>query len=139
MNISEIFVRRPVATSLVMVGILGAGLIGYRQLPVSDLPNVDFPTINVQASLAGASPETMASVVATPLEKRFSSIPGVDVITSTSSQGGTNITLQFSLDRRIDAAAQDVQSAIAGVSRALPRDMLPPSYSKSNPADQPIL
>src|SRR5437868_1652225 len=139
MNISELFVRRPVATSLIMVGIVGAGVIGYGQLPVSDLPNVDFPTINVQASLAGASPETMASVVATPLEKRFSSIPGVDAITSTSSQGATNITLQFSLDRSIDAAAQDVQSAIAGVSRGLPRDMQPPSYSKSNPADQPIL
>ena len=139
MNISELFIRRPVATTLVMAGIVGAGVIGYRQLPVSDLPTVDYPTINVQAALAGASPETMASVVATPLEKRFSSIPGVDAITSTSSQGSTNITLQFTLERSIDAAAQDVQSAIAGVVRGLPRDMQPPSYSKSNPADAPIL
>src|SRR5258708_1880917 len=137
-NISEPLIRPPVATTLVMAGIVGAGVIGYRQLPVSDLPTVDYPTINVQAALAGASPETMASVVATPLEKRFSSIPGVDAITSTSSQGSTNITLQFSLDRSIDAAAQDVQSAIAGVSPALPRSMLPPAYSKSSPTHFPI-
>ena len=123
-----------------MIGILLFGIIGYTQLPVSDLPNVDYPIIQVGASLAGASPETMASAVATPLEKQFSTIPGLDVMTSSSSQGRTSITMQFTLDRSIDAAAQDVQSAIAAVQRQLPRDMpAPPSYQKVNPADQPVL
>ncbi len=127
-------------TTLVMAAVIIAGILGYRQLPVSDLPTVDFPTISVSASLPGASPETMAAAVATPLEKQFTTIAGIDNMTSTSSLGSTNITIQFSLDRDIDAAAQDVQAAIAAVSRQLPRDMpTPPSYRKVNPADQPIL
>ncbi|HWR16253.1 MAG TPA: efflux RND transporter permease subunit [Terriglobales bacterium] len=140
MNIAELFIRRPVMTTLVMIAILVFGILAYEQLPVSDLPNVDFPTIQVNASLPGASPETMASAVATPLEKQFSTIAGVDQMTSTSQLGSTSITLQFALDRNIDAAAQDVQSMIAKSQRDLPRDMpAPPSYQKVNPADQPIL
>ena len=136
----SIFIKRPVMTTLVMTAIIIAGILGYRLLPVSDLPTVDFPTISVSASLPGASPETMASAVATPLEKQLSTIAGIDNMTSTSSQGSTRITLQFSLDRDIDAAAQDVQSALAAVARQLPRDMpTPPSYQKVNPAQQPIL
>ena len=106
MNIAEPFIRRPIMTTLVMRTILLFGVVSYRLLPVSDLPNVDFPTISVKASLPGASPETMASAVATPLEKQFSTIAGLDQMTSSSTQGGTNITLQFTLDRSIDAAAQ---------------------------------
>src|SRR5262245_26859780 len=140
MNFTELFIRRPVATTLVMIGIIGAGVVGYRGLPVSDLPTVDYPTINVRATLPGASPETMAAAVAAPLENQFSSIPGVTQITSTSGQGGTSIALTFALDRDIDGAAQDVQAAIASVQRILPKDMpSPPSYSKANPADQPII
>ncbi|HEX9282782.1 MAG TPA: efflux RND transporter permease subunit [Gemmatimonadales bacterium] len=139
MSISELFIRRPVMTTLVMAGILVFGLMAYRRLPVSDLPNVDFPTINVSASLPGASPETMAAAVATPLEKQFSTIAGLDQMTSTSSLGGTNITLQFSLERDIDAAAQDVQAAISKTLRQLPQGIIPPSYQKVNPADSPIL
>ncbi len=139
MNLSEIFIRRPIATTLVMIGILFFGAVGYTQLPVSDLPNVDYPIIQVGASLAGASPETMASAVATPLEKQFSTIPGLDVMTSSSSQGSTSITLQFTLDRSIDAAAQDVQAAIAQTLRRLPTGIVPPSYQKVNPADSPII
>ncbi len=136
----RIFIDRPVMTTLVMLAIIIAGIIGYRQLPVSDLPTVDFPTISVNASLPGASPETMAAAVATPLEKQFTTIAGIDNMTSSSSLSSTNITIQFSLDRDIDAAAADVQSAISAVSRQLPRDMpAPPSYQKVNPADQPIL
>src|SRR5438128_3509094 len=122
-----------------MLGILMFGLMAYRLLPVSDLPNVDFPTISVSAGLPGASPETMASAVATPLEKQFSTIAGLDAMTSSSSQGNTSITLQFTLDRSIDAAAQDVQSAIAKTLRQLPTGILPPTYQKVNPADSPIL
>jgi len=139
MNISELFIRRPVMTTLVMLGILMFGLMAYRLLPVSNLPNVDFPTIQVNASLPGASPETMASAVATPLEKQFSTIAGVDQMTSSSSLGNTNITLQFTLDRSIDAAAQDVQAAISKTLRQLPTGIVPPSYQKVNPADQPII
>jgi HAE1 family hydrophobic/amphiphilic exporter-1 len=140
MSISEPFIRRPVMTTLVMLGILGFGLFAFRGLPVSDLPNVDFPTIQVSATLPGGSPETMASSVATPLERQFSTIAGIDSMTSTSALGLTNITIQFALSRNIDAAAQDVQSAIAGAQRLLPRDMpSPPSYKKVNPADSPIL
>ena len=139
MNVAEPFIRRPIATTLVMVGILVAGVVGYRTLPVSDLPTVDYPTISVSAGLPGASPETMAAAVATPLEKQFSTIPGIDNITSTSSQGSANITLQFSLDRNIDAAAQDVQTAIAQTLHHLPKGMDPPSYRKANPAAAPIL
>ncbi|MCC6610409.1 MAG: efflux RND transporter permease subunit [Burkholderiales bacterium] len=139
MNLSEIFVRRPVMTLLVMIGILVFGLVSYRLLPVSSLPNVDFPTIEVTAELAGASPETMASAVATPIEKQLSTIAGVDSMSSISGQGVTRITIQFALDRNIDAAAQDVQSAIAATLRQLPPTMsTPPSYRKVNPADFPI-
>ena len=139
MNISGLFIRRPVATTLVMLGILMFGLMAYRLLPVSDLPNVDFPTITVSAGLPGASPQTMAAAVATPLEKQFSTIAGIDAMTSTSTLGGTNITLTFALSRDIDAAAQDVQAAISKTLRQLPPGIQPPSYNKSNPADSPIL
>src|SRR5438128_5628551 len=140
MSISELFIKRPVMTTLVMAGILVFGLMAYRLLPVSDLPNVDFPTIAVSASLPGASPETMASAVATPLEKQFSTIAGLDSMTSTNALGVSQITLQFALSRDIDAAAQDVQAAIAKSASQLPPGMpTPPSYQKVNPADQPIL
>ncbi len=140
MNPSHLFIRRPVMTTLVMLAVLMTGILGYQALPVSDLPNVDFPTISVTANLPGASPETMASSVATPLERQFSTIAGLDSMNSTSVLGRSQITLQFSLDRDIDAAAQDVQSAISLASRDLPADMpAPPSYRKVNPADQPIL
>ncbi len=140
MNIPELFIRRPVMTTLVMLGILLFGILAYRLLPVSDLPNVDFPTIQVIASFPGASPQTMASAVATPLERQFSTIAGLDSMNSTSALGNTLITLQFNLSRNIDAAAQDVQSAIARAQRQLPPDIpTPPSYQKVNPADQPIL
>jgi len=139
MNIAEIFIRRPVMTTLVMLAILLFGVMAYRQLPVSDLPNVDFPTIQVNAALPGASPETMAAAVATPLERQFSTIAGLDSMTSASYLGSTAITLQFNLSRNIDAAAQDVQSAIAAAARQLPPNMpAPPSYNKVNPADQPV-
>jgi HAE1 family hydrophobic/amphiphilic exporter-1 len=140
MNIAELFIRRPVMTTLVMLAILLFGVMGYRALPVSDLPNVDFPTILVSATLPGASPETMASSVAIPLEKQFSTIAGIDSMNSTSVLGATSITIQFVLERDIDAAAQDVQAAITQATRQLPRDMpAPPSYRKVNPADQAIL
>src|SRR4029077_13140102 len=140
MNIASIFIQRPITTTLIMLGIIVFGLQAYRQLPVSDLPTVDFPTIQVQASLPGASPETLASAVALPLEKQFATIAGLDSINSASSQGSTNITLQFDLNRNIDAAAQDVQSMIAKAARLLPPQMpVPPSYQKVNPGDQPIL
>src|SRR5262249_2052778 len=113
MSIAELFIKRPVMTTLVMAGILVFGLAAYKNLPVSDLPTIDYPTISVNASLPGASPETMAASVATPLEKQFSTIAGLDALTSSSLQGSTSITLQFGLDRNIDAAAQDVQAAIA--------------------------
>jgi hydrophobic/amphiphilic exporter-1 (mainly G- bacteria), HAE1 family len=140
MNIAEPFIRRPVMTTLVMVAILLFGILGYRALAVSELPNVDYPTIQVGASLPGASPDTMASAVATPLEKQFSTIAGIDSMTSSSSLGTTSITLQFDLSRNIDGAAQDVQAAIARASSQLPPSMpTPPTYQKVNPADQPIL
>ncbi len=140
MNIPELFIRRPVMTTLVMAGILIFGFMGYRALPVSDLPNVDFPTIQVSARLPGASPETMASSVATPLEKQFSTIAGIDNMTSSSVQGAVRITLQFALERSIDAASQDVQAAIAAASRQLPPNLpSPPTVNKVNPADAPIL
>jgi HAE1 family hydrophobic/amphiphilic exporter-1 len=139
MNIAEPFIRRPVMTTLVMSGILVFGLAAYRKLPVADLPSVDYPTISVSASLPGASPETMASSVATPLEKQFSTIAGLDALTSSSGQGTTSITLQFSLDRDIDAAAADVQAALAQAQRNLPREMVPPSYSKVDPSASPIV
>ncbi|HJQ98473.1 MAG TPA: efflux RND transporter permease subunit [Candidatus Polarisedimenticolaceae bacterium] len=140
MNPSALFIKRPVATTLVMVAILAFGAAAYRALPVSDLPNVDFPTLQVQAALPGASPETMAASVATPLEKEFSTIAGLDSMNSSSALGSTQVTLQFVLGRDLDAAAQDVQSAISRAARNLPPEMpAPPSFQKVNPADQPIL
>ena len=140
MNIVEPFIRRPVMTILVMLAILLFGILGYRSLAVNDLPNVDYPTILVSAGLPGANPDTMASAVATPLEKQFSTIAGIDSMTSTSSLGGTQITLQFDLSRNIDAAAQDVQAAVARAAPQLPPTMpTPPTYNKVNPADSPIL
>jgi hydrophobic/amphiphilic exporter-1 (mainly G- bacteria), HAE1 family len=139
-NIAETFIRRPVMTTLCSLAIVLFGLMAYRELPVSDLPNVDFPTIVVGANLPGASPDTMASSVATPLEKQFTTIAGLDSMTSTSIQGSTNITLQFTLSRNIDAAAQDVQAAITATLAQLPQGMpSPPTYKKVNPADSPIL
>ncbi len=139
MQLPEMCIRRPVMTTLLMAAFLIFGVLAYRALPVSELPNVDFPTISVTASLPGASPETMAAAVATPLEGQFSTIAGLDSMSSTSAQGNTQITLQFALDRSIDAAAQDVQSAIATAQRRLPADMpTPPSFRKVNPADMPI-
>ncbi len=139
MSISELFIKRPVATVLVMFAILLGGALGYRLLPVADLPTVDFPTILVTAELSGANAETMASAVATPLEKEFSTIAGMDSMTSVNGLGTSRITLQFSLDRNIDSAAQDVQSAIARAQRKLPSDMTnPPSFRKVNPADAPV-
>ena len=140
MNISRIFIERPVFTTLLMAALVIFGVFGYFSLPVSDLPNVDFPTIQVNASLPGADPDTMASGVAAPLENQFSTIAGIDNMTSRSTQGFTNITIQFTLDRNIDAAAQDVQAAISGAQRQLPRSMpQPPTFRKVNPADFPIM
>jgi len=140
MNITAIFVHRPVMTALVMMAIVLFGVQAYRYLPVSDLPNVDFPTLQVSAALPGASPETMASSVATPLERQFATIAGIDSMTSSSGIGSTSITIQFTLDRSIDAAAQDVQAAIAAAARKLPPQMpAPPTVQKVNPADQPIM
>ncbi|WP_136512973.1 efflux RND transporter permease subunit [Geomonas edaphica] len=140
MNLAELFIKRPVMTSLVMLAIVLAGVMGYRLLPVNDLPSVDYPTIQITANLPGASPETMASAVATPLERQLSTIAGIDSMNSTSGQGVTRITLRFALERDIDAAAQDVQSAITKAARQLPQDMpAPPSFQKVNPADQPVL
>jgi HAE1 family hydrophobic/amphiphilic exporter-1 len=140
MNIAEMFIRRPVMTTLLMLGIVIFGVFAFKLLPVSDLPNVDFPTIQVTSLLPGASPETMASSVATPLERQFSTISGLDSMSSTSQLGQTQITLQFNLSRNIDAAAQDVQAAIAQALGRLPKELpTPPSYQKINPADQPIL
>ena len=140
MNLSALFIRRPVMTTLVMAGILVFGIIAYRALPVSDLPTVDFPTIVVTAALPGATPETMAAAVATPLERQFTTIAGITSMSSSSTPGMTQVTIQFNLSRNIDAAAQDVQSAIAVAERQLPPNMpTPPSYRKVNPADQPIL
>ncbi|HEY7289925.1 MAG TPA: efflux RND transporter permease subunit [Vicinamibacterales bacterium] len=140
MNLSELFIKRPVTTTLIVLGVIVFGAMAYRLLPVSDLPTVDFPTIQVNAGLPGASPETMASAVALPLEKQFATIAGLNSINSTSSQGSTNITLMFDLSRNIDAAAQDVQAMIAKSARQLPPQMpAPPSYQKVNPGDQPVL
>ena len=140
MNISAPFINRPVATTLLMIAVALAGLAAFPLLPVAPLPKVDFPTISVSASLPGASPETMASAVAQPLERQFSQIAGVTQLTSTSTLGATSVTLQFELNRNIDAAAQDVQSAIAAAGRQLPTDLpSPPTYRKVNPADSPVL
>jgi HAE1 family hydrophobic/amphiphilic exporter-1 len=140
MNLPALCIRRPIMTTLLAGALCVFGAMAYRLLPVSDLPNVDFPTIVVTASLPGATPETMASAVATPLEQQFSTIAGIDSMTSSSALGTTTVTLQFTLERSIDAAAQDVQSCIAAVQRRLPTDMpAPPTLRKTNPADQPVL
>jgi HAE1 family hydrophobic/amphiphilic exporter-1 len=140
MNITEIFIRRPVMTTLVMMGLLLFGVVGYRTLPVSDLPNVDFPTIQVSAGLPGASAETMAASVATPLERQFTTIPGLDSMTSVSARGSTSVTLQFVLGRNLDGAALDVQAAIVTAQGRLPVGMpTPPTFRKVNPADMPVL
>jgi HAE1 family hydrophobic/amphiphilic exporter-1 len=140
MNFTQFFIERPVATTLLMAAILIFGVAGYKTLPVSDLPPIEYPTIAVNASVPGASPETMASTVATPLERQFSTIAGIDNMSSSSSLGRTSVTLQFDLERNIDAAAQDVMAAISRANRSLPASMpSPPSYSKVNPADQAVL
>ncbi|HTQ32323.1 MAG TPA: efflux RND transporter permease subunit [Opitutaceae bacterium] len=140
MSISEPFIKRPIATSLLMMGILAFGIVGYFLLPVAALPTVDFPTISVTAQLPGASPETMASSVATPLEQQFAALPGLDQMTSTSGLGSTSITLQFVLSRNIDAAAQDVQTAINAAGGLLPKNLPnPPTYRKVNPSERAIL
>ncbi|HEY1339544.1 MAG TPA: efflux RND transporter permease subunit [Bryobacteraceae bacterium] len=140
MNFSETFIRRPIATSLLMLAIALFGVIAYRALPVSDLPQIDYPTLNVNASLPGANPDTMASAVATPLERQFTSIAGLDSMTSNSGQGSTNITLQFDLSRDIDGATVDVETAIAEAMPLLPPGMpTPPSFRKTNPGDFPII
>src|SRR6202020_2346941 len=134
------FIRHPIATTLLMVAILVAGIVVYPKLPVAPLPQVDFPTIQVSASLPGASPETMASSVATPLETQFAQISGLSQMTSTNALGSTSITLQFDLNRNIDAAAQDVQTGIDAAGGQLPKNLpTPPTYKKVNPADSPIL
>jgi hydrophobic/amphiphilic exporter-1 (mainly G- bacteria), HAE1 family len=140
MNLSKLFIERPVTTTLIVLGTIVFGAMAYRLLPVSDLPTVDFPTIQVQAGLPGANPETMAAAVALPLEKQFSTIAGVTSINSTNLPGSSSITVQFDLSRNIDAAAQDVQAMIAKAARQLPPQMpAPPSLQKVNPADQPVL
>src|SRR5699024_165602 len=140
MNPSAPFIRRPVMTTIIMVALVVFGAFAYRSLPVSELPNVDFPTIMVSASLPGASPSTMASTVATPLEREFTAISGIDSMTSVSSTGATRITLQFDLSRNIDSAAQDVQTAIAQAARNLPDDMRQlPTLRKVNPGDFSII
>src|SRR5947209_8830863 len=140
MNISQTFIERPIATSLMMAAIALFGAVAYQALPVSDLPNVDLPTLLVTASLPGASPETMAAAVATPLENNFSMIAGMNSMTSSNSLGATQITLEFDLTRKLDGAAVDVQAAITQASRMLPPGMpTPPTFTKVNPADQPVL
>src|SRR6516162_1589096 len=139
MNFSETFIRRPIATSLLMAAIALFGVVAYRALPVSDLPNVDFPTLLVTAALPGASPDTMASAVATPLENQFSTIAGLIAMTSVNSLGSTQVTLEFDLNRSLDGAAVDTQAAITQASRLLPQNMpTPPTFTKVNPANQPI-
>src|ERR1700753_257964 len=139
-GISAPFIRFPIGTSLLMAGILFVGLVAYPQLPVAPLPQVDFPTIQITASLPGASPETMASSVAQPLERQFAQIPGIAQMTSTSYLGTAAVTIQFDLNRSIDGAANDVQGAINAASGQLPKNLpSPPTYRKVNPADSPIL
>uniref|UniRef100_UPI0015C613AC efflux RND transporter permease subunit n=1 Tax=Crenothrix polyspora TaxID=360316 RepID=UPI0015C613AC len=140
MNISALCIHRPVATTLLTLGVALAGILAFFQLPVAPLPQVDFPTISVQASLPGASPETMAATVATPLERSLGTIAGITEMTSSSALGSTNITLQFDLARDIDGAARDVQAAINVTSALLPSSLRSrPSYRKINPADTPIM
>src|SRR5947199_942843 len=140
MSPSKPFILRPIGTSLLMVGLLLAGLVGFKQLPVSALPQVDYPTIQVLTFYPGASPDVMASSVTAPLERQFGQVPGLNQMTSTSSAGSSVITLQFTLELNIDVAEQQVQAAINAATNYLPRDLPnPPIYSKTNPADAPIL
>src|SRR3954467_938163 len=140
MNPSRLFILRPVATTLLMVGVLLVGWVAFTQLPVSALPEVDYPTIQVVTFYPGADPDVMASSVTSPLERQFGQVPGLTQMTSTSSFGSSVITLQFALDLNIDIAEQEVQAAINAASTYLPRDLpTPPVYSKTNPADAPIL
>jgi HAE1 family hydrophobic/amphiphilic exporter-1 len=140
MNLSRIFIERPIMTTLLVCAILLFGLVAYRALPVAALPSVDYPTIQVSAALPGASPETMAASVATPLEREFSTLAGIQQMSSSSSQSSTTVTVQFTLERNIDAAAQDIQAAISKAGGNLPTTMpRPPSYQKVNPAEQPVL
>src|SRR3954465_4371695 len=140
MNLAGLFIKRPITTTLIMLGTMVFGVMAYRLLPVSDLPTVDFPTIQVQAALPGANPETMAGPGGVPPPKQFSTIAGVTSINSTNFPGSSSITVQFDLSRSIDAAAQDVQAMIAKAARQLPPQMpAPPSLQKVNPADQPVL
>jgi len=140
MNVSEIFIRRPIATSLLMAAIALFGVVSYRGLPVADLPTVDYPTVFVSAALPGGEPGMMASGVASPLERQFTTIAGVDEMTSSSTAGNTNITMTFDLDRQIDSAVVDLQTAISAALPLLPSTLTaPPSFRKVNPADQPIL
>ncbi len=140
MNISEPFVHRPIATSLLAIGLMLAGAVAYRVLPVAPLPQVDFPTINVSANYSGVDPETAATSLAAPLERRFANIAGVNEITSVSQQNGARITLQFDLSRDINGAARDVQAAINAASSELPPGLpSPPTYRKANPNDLPVL
>src|SRR5262252_3519926 len=137
---SRQFILRPVATSLLMIGILLVGIVAYRQLPVSALPEVDYPTIQVATFYPGAGPDVVASAITAPLERQFGQVPGLNQMRSTSSQGASLITLQFVLDLDIDVAEQEVQAAINAAGTYLPRDLPnPPTYSKTNPADAPIL
>src|SRR6266508_2208498 len=140
MSPSRLFILRPVATSLLMIGLLLVGIVAYRELPVSALPQVDYPTIQVMTFYPGAGPDVMASSVTTPLERQFGQLPGLTKMTSTSSFGASLVTLQFNLDLNIDVAEQQVQAAINTATSYLPKDLPnPPIYSKVNPADSPIL
>ena len=139
MNLSRIFIERPIMTALVSFAILLFGTVAFRGLPVAALPSVDYPTIQVSAALPGANPETMASSVATPLERQFSTIAGIQSMSSSNAQGSTTITVQFDLSRNIDSAAQDIQANISAAGGLLPPSMpRPPTYSKVNPAEQPV-
>src|SRR2546425_3852632 len=140
MNLSEPFIRKPVMTTVLTVSVILFGVLSYRQLPVNDLPAVDYPVIQVQADYPGASPDTVANNIATPLERQFMQINGLELVTSKSTQGHTGLTLQFALDKSLDAAATDVQTAISQATGSLPVDLpSPPTFSKTNPNDQPIL
>src|SRR5437870_9136400 len=140
MNLSEPFIRKPVMTAVLTAAVILFGALSYRQLPVNDLPAVEYPVIQVQADYPGASPETVANNIATPLERQFMQIHGLELVTSKSTQGHVSLTLQFALDKSIDAAATDVQTAISQATGALPVDLpAPPTYSKTHPNDQPIL
>src|SRR5215470_11461592 len=140
MNLSEPFIRRPVMTAVLTVAVILFGVLSYRRLPVNDLPAVDYPVIQVQADYPGASPDTMANNIATPLERQFMQINGLELVTSQSTQGHTSLTLQLALDKSIDAAATDVQTAISQATGRLPADLpTPPTFSKTNPNDEPIL